>query len=157
MAKVSLRNYNREIEAMTDRGQLDEAIAHCQHILKTFPKHLETYRLLGKAFLEYKRYKDAVDIFSRVLVVAPNDFVANVGMSIIRDEENNLDDAIWHMERAFEVQSANPAIQGELQRLYGYDLLARIGVKINLEAETKGTYFPKILSRNTSLDRKSVV
>jgi len=119
MAKVSLRNYNREIEAMTDRSQLDEAIAHCLHILTIFPKHLETYRLLGKAYLEYKRYKDAVDIFSRVLVVEPNDFVANVGMSIIRDEEDKLDDAIWHMERAFEVQSANPAIQGELQRLYG--------------------------------------
>lgn len=28
--------------------------------------------------------------------------------------------------------------------------LARIGVKINLEAESKTTYFPKILSRNTS-------
>ena len=29
-------------------------------------------------------------------------------------------------------------------------MLARVGVKVNLEAETKGTYFPKILSRNTS-------
>ena len=29
-------------------------------------------------------------------------------------------------------------------------MLARIGIKINLMAETKGTYFPKILSRNTS-------
>jgi len=28
--------------------------------------------------------------------------------------------------------------------------LSRIGVKINLQAETKGSYFPKILSRNTS-------
>ena len=28
--------------------------------------------------------------------------------------------------------------------------LARVGVKINLEAETKGTYFPKILRRDTS-------
>jgi peptide/nickel transport system substrate-binding protein len=28
--------------------------------------------------------------------------------------------------------------------------LSRIGVKINLEAETKATYFPKVLSRNTS-------
>jgi peptide/nickel transport system substrate-binding protein len=28
--------------------------------------------------------------------------------------------------------------------------LARIGVKVNLVAETKATYFPKILSRNTS-------
>jgi peptide/nickel transport system substrate-binding protein len=29
-------------------------------------------------------------------------------------------------------------------------MLARVGVKVNLSAETKGTYFPKILSRNTS-------
>jgi tetratricopeptide (TPR) repeat protein len=119
MAKVSLRAYNREIEAMVDRGQLDEAIAHSQHILKTFPKHLDTYRLLGKAFLEYKRFNEAVDIFSRVLAAQPNDFVSNVGMSIIRDEQGKMDDAIWHMERAFETQPSNPAIQGELQRLYG--------------------------------------
>ena len=118
MAKVSLRAYNREIETMIDRGQMDEAIAHCHHIFKTFPKHLETYRLLGKAYLEYKRFGEAVDIFTRVLVTVPNDFVANVGMSIIRDEDNKLDDAIWHMERAFEVQPSNPAINGELQRLY---------------------------------------
>ncbi len=29
-------------------------------------------------------------------------------------------------------------------------MMARVGVKINLEAESKATYFPKILSRNTS-------
>ena len=119
MAKVFLRAYNREIETMIDRGQLDEAIAHCHHILKTFPKHLETYRLLGKAYLEGKRYGDAVDVFSRVLASVPNDFVSHVGLSIIRDEENKLDDAIWHMERAFETQPSNSAIQSELQRLYG--------------------------------------
>ncbi|HSL46615.1 MAG TPA: tetratricopeptide repeat protein [Anaerolineales bacterium] len=118
MAKVSLRAYNQEIETMIDRGHLDEAIAHCRHILKTFPKYIETYRLLGKAYLEYKRYGEAADIFSRVLAAVPNDFVANVGMSIIRDEENHLDDAIWHMERAFETQPSNAAIQSELQRLY---------------------------------------
>src|SRR5512147_2927307 len=119
MAKVSLRVYNQEIEAMIDRGQLDEAVAHCKHILKTFPKHLETYRLLGKAYLEYKRYPDAADIFARVLVAVPDDFVANVGMSIIRDEENKLDDAIWRMERAYDTQASNIAIKSEMQRLYG--------------------------------------
>ncbi len=119
MAKVSLRIYNREIESLIDHGQNDEATAHCLHILKTFPKHLETYRLLGKSFLEAKKYNEAVDIFSRLLVCVPDDFVANVGMSIINDEQNKLDNAIWHMERAFESQPSNAAIQGELQRLYG--------------------------------------
>jgi len=119
MAKVSLRIYNREIETMVDRGQLDEAIAHCRHILNAFPKNLETYRLLGKAYLEARRYDEATDIFERVLMAVPDDFVAHVGMSIIDDERNDMDAAIWHMERAFEVQPSNAAIQGELQRLFG--------------------------------------
>ncbi len=119
MAKISLRMYTREIEGLVEQQRLEEAIAHCRHILKSYPKHLETYRLLGKAYLEAKRYDQAVDIFQRVLVVAPEDFVSHVGMSIISDDKGQLDDAIWHMERAFEVQPSNAAIQGELQRLFG--------------------------------------
>ena len=119
MAKVSLRIYNRDIESLIDQGHLDEAIAHCRHILQMFSKHLETYRLLGKAYLEAKRYDEAVDIFSRTLMSVPDDFVAHVGMSIIRDDQAKLDDAIWHMERAFESQPSNSAIQSELRRLFG--------------------------------------
>jgi cytochrome c-type biogenesis protein CcmH/NrfG len=119
MAKVSLRIYNREIGTLIDQGQVTEAIAHCHHILKTFPKHLETYRLLGKAYLEAGRYNDAGDIFSRVLMAVPNDFVSHAGMSVIADEKGKLDEAIWHMQRAFESHPSNTAVQGELQRLYG--------------------------------------
>ena len=119
MAKVSLRKYNKEIENLVERGQLDEAIAHCRHVLNTFPKNLETYRLIGKAYLEAKRYNEATDIFERLLMAVPDDFVAHVGMSIIHDEQKNMDAAIWHMQRAFEVQPSNAAIQAELQRLYG--------------------------------------
>ncbi|MDP1779480.1 MAG: tetratricopeptide repeat protein, partial [Anaerolineales bacterium] len=119
MAKVSLRNYIREIESLIEKGHTDKAIAHCRHILQTFPKHLETYRLLGKAYLESRSYNEAVDILGRVLICVPDDFVSHVGLSIIRDEENKLDEAIWHMERASESQPSNAAIQGELQRLYG--------------------------------------
>jgi len=119
MSKVSLRVYTRDIEGMIEAGQIDESVAHGLHILKTFPMHLETYRLLGKAFLEGKQYANAADIFRRILMAVPDDFVSHVGMSIIADDESRLDDAIWHMERAFEVQPSNPAIQGELRRLYG--------------------------------------
>ena len=118
MAKIPLRAYNREIEGMIDQGQTLEAVAHCQHILKTFPKCLDTYRLLGKAYLELQRFSEAADVFNRLLLAVPEDFIANLGMSIIYDDQKNLDAAIWHMERAFETQSSNPAIQGELRRLY---------------------------------------
>jgi tetratricopeptide (TPR) repeat protein len=119
MAIISLRAYNREIEGMIDNGQLDEAVAHCRHILATFPKHIASYRLLGKAHLEQQRISDATDIFQRVLSAIPDDFISNVGMSIIREDENNLDASIWHMELAYEAQPANIAIQDELRRLYG--------------------------------------
>lgn len=119
MTNVSLRIYNREIEGLIEGGRIDEVIAHCLHILKTFPMYVETYRLLGKAYLEARRYADAANIFQRVLMAVPDDFVAHVGMSIIRDDEGEFDEAIWHMERAFEIQPSNPAIQSELKRLYG--------------------------------------
>jgi tetratricopeptide (TPR) repeat protein len=119
MAIIPLRQYNREIEGMIDSGQIEEAIDHCRHILQTYPKYIQTYRLLGKAHLESQQYTDASDIFQRLLAVVPDDFVAHVGMSIIREDENNLDAAIWHMERAFETQPSNGAIQEELRRLYG--------------------------------------
>ena len=118
MAKVSLRTYNREIETLIDRAHIEEAADHCKHILQAYPKHLETYRLLGKAFLESQRFGEAADIFERVLASIPDDFFSHVGMSIIREDENNLDRAIWHMERAFESQPANTVVQNELRRLF---------------------------------------
>jgi tetratricopeptide (TPR) repeat protein len=119
MAEINLRAYITEIDDLVEKDQLDEAIAHCRHILEIYPKHLATYRLLGKAYLESKRYGDAADIFQRVLSAAPDDFVSHIGMAIVREDEGNLDAAIWHMERAFETNPANPAIQQELRRLIG--------------------------------------
>jgi len=119
MARIPLRSYNREIENLIERGQIEEAIAHGKNILKQYPKHIETYRLLGKAFLESQRYSEASDILQRVLSVIPDDFVAQLGMSIIREDEGNLDAAIWHMERAYEVDPFNRAVQDELRLLYG--------------------------------------
>lgn len=120
MPKISLRAYDREIEALIEQGQrIDEAVAHCTRILELHPRHLETLCLLGKAHLEAKRYELAVDSFERVLASVPEDFVSHVGLSVIAGDTGKLDDAISHMERAFEAQPSNAAVQGELQRLFG--------------------------------------
>jgi len=119
MAKISLRTYNREIRNLIDSGDSEAAIEHCHQILHYYPKHVNTYRLLGEAYLACKQHNDASDIFQRVLSSIPDDFISHVGMSVIREEDEKLDEAIWHMERAFEVQPATTTIQGELLRLYG--------------------------------------
>ena len=119
MAKIELRAYNREIETVIEHGQIEEAIAHCKYILRFFPKHIDTYRLLGNAYIESQRYSEAADILQRILSVLPDDFFAQIGMSIVREDEGNLDAAIFHMEHAHEIQPSNGAVQDELRRLYG--------------------------------------
>ncbi|MBN1439564.1 MAG: tetratricopeptide repeat protein [Anaerolineales bacterium] len=119
MTEIALRAYNQEIKDLIDHGHFDEAIAHCQHVLESFPRHIETYRLLGKAFLEQGRHGDAADVFQRVLSAIPEDWLSHVAMAIVREDESNLDMAIWHMERAYEVNPSNPTVQQEVRRLRG--------------------------------------
>jgi tetratricopeptide (TPR) repeat protein len=119
VAQISLRDYLKGIEEIIDSGQIEDALLHCRHVLQSLPKHVDTYRLMGKAYLEAKRHSEAGDIFQRVLSSVPDDFVAHIGMSIIREDEGNQNAAIWHMERAFEAQPSNRAVQDELRRLYG--------------------------------------
>ena len=119
MSDVALRDYITEIDGMIEHSAYDTAIAHCRHILTQYPRYLEVYRTLGKAVLEKEDDEAALDIFQRVLSVDPEDFVARVGLSIIYDRRNDLDKAIWHMERAFDLMPSNEVIQSELKRLYG--------------------------------------
>ena len=119
MTQVNLRSYNREINQMIEDGRSSEAIGHCLYILEQFSRHVETYRLLGTAYLDKKHYSDAGDIFLRVLSVIPDDLVAHIGLSVIKEHENQIDPAIWHMERAYEIQPANRVLKDELLRLYG--------------------------------------
>ncbi len=118
MAEVALRDYLVEINTLIERNSLDTAIQHCRHILGAYPKYVEVYRLLGKALLEKEAYDDAADVFQRVLSVDPEDFVARVGLSIIAERHDQLDKAIYQMERAYDLVPHNDVIQGELRHLY---------------------------------------
>jgi tetratricopeptide (TPR) repeat protein len=118
MAEVAFRDYLNEIDNLIEHGSLDQATQHCRHLLAQHPKAVEVYRLLGKVLLEQEEDRAAQDVFQRVLSVDPEDFVARVGLSIIHDRNNEVEPAIWHMERAFEIAPSNPLIQGELRRLY---------------------------------------
>jgi tetratricopeptide (TPR) repeat protein len=119
MAEISLQEYSQRIDEFIERGQYDEAVAHGRHVLQHYPKHLATYRLLGKAMLEVGQDALAQDMFRRVLSGDPEDLVSLVGMGITYDRQGDLQRAIWHVERAFEVHSDNQAVQEELRRLYG--------------------------------------
>ncbi|HSM54658.1 MAG TPA: tetratricopeptide repeat protein [Candidatus Sulfomarinibacteraceae bacterium] len=119
MPDVLLQDYLEEISNLIDESRLGEAVRHCRFILQQYPRHVDTYRLLGKAFLERGELQAAADVFRRVLSADPEDFIAHAGMAIIYKQEDQYKQAVWHMERAFEVDPYNAAIQEALKDLYG--------------------------------------
>ena len=118
MTSVPLRAYIRTIDNLIEFHKLNEAILHGNHILKLYPKNIDTYRLLGKALLECENHEAAEVIFNRILNVHPDDFIANLGLSYIYETRGDLSESVRHMELAFELQPANESIQDELRRLY---------------------------------------
>lgn len=128
MTSILLHDYVEQIDKLIDDNRLVEAIEHCRHVLHHYPRHIDTYRVMGKALLEKQEYDAANDLFLRILGADPNDFISHVGLSIIYKEESQFDQALWHLERAYEIQPYNVAIQGELRQLYAAQTDERLGI-----------------------------
>ena len=114
---ITLRTYFDEIENFIDQNLLDQVVAHSTHILKVFPNSYEAMRFLAQAYLEEKKYKESAAIFEKILTIVPDDFISHVGMSAIKEEQFDLDSAIFHMELAYDTQPSNVIVQDELKRL----------------------------------------
>jgi len=119
MAEIGLGEYCDEVKELIKSQSIDEAIAICRHILERFPKYIMPYRLLGETALEREEYDEAATLFTRVLGADPEDVIAHVGLAVVHDEKKGLEEAIWHLERAFELAPGNTEIRQELKRLYG--------------------------------------
>jgi hypothetical protein len=115
---IALHKYHEQIEQLLEDGAYHLAGKHCRQILQQHPLHVPTYRLLAKTSLESNQYREAKDLFQRILSADPNDYIAHVGLSIIYKEENVDAQALWHLERAYEIEPYNAAIQQELRVLY---------------------------------------
>ncbi len=126
MSTIALKSYHEEINKLYKREVFDEVVGHCHHILKHFPKELDTYRLLGSALLQLNRHTEAAEVFRRILSAVPRDYTAHQGLSQVAEIEADMDGAIWHAERIFEAFPGNTATVNELRRLYrerdGHDI-----------------------------------
>lgn len=118
MDEVTLSKYCDEAKELVRADSYDQAVAICRHILRHYPKCLRAYRLLGEACLEKGDYVEAANLFKRVMGADLEDMVVYVGLGIIFDEQGALEEAIWQLQRAFELNPGNAEIRKELQRLY---------------------------------------
>lgn len=118
MTLVPLHDHVEMMREHLREGQFADVITLGHHVLRHYPKHLETYRLLGEASLETGDLSAAADLFQRVRSADPENVVALVGLSIVHEQQKQIEEAIWHLERAFEIQPANADLRKELLRLY---------------------------------------
>ncbi len=120
MARVTLQEYGAEARRLIDERAFDQAIGICRHILQRYPKHTKTYQVLGEALLEKGDLDEAESIFKRLLEQAdPENFVAYGGLGVINEEKGQFEQAIWYMERAFELVPNRDEVRNALRRLYG--------------------------------------
>ena len=119
MNKISLAEYRQQIERAIEQERYKEAVAHARHILGEYPKCLQAYWLMGKAMLKAGQDELATDMLERVLSADPEHLLAWVGMSEIAQQQEDLEAAVWYLERAFELATDNEMVAEELRRLYG--------------------------------------
>jgi len=118
MAEISLKDYQNKLERLLVTGTTDEVIHHCRHILQYYPKNVAAYRILGQALVNSTGIEEAGEIFRRVLGVYPDDYIAHIGLSDVYQRTGKANEAIWHMERAYEQDPNNKANNDRLRDLY---------------------------------------
>lgn len=117
MADVLLREYVDQLRDLLHAGKHADAFTLGQHILHYFPKHVETYTLLAQASLQVNDLAGATDLFRRVLSADPENVLALAGMALLSETQEKYDEALWYLERAYEVQPGNDDLRRELLRI----------------------------------------
>ena len=119
MNEIPLAEYRQQIVNAIDDGRYAEAVVHGRHILESYPKDVHAYWLLGRAMFEAGQDEQASDMFKRVLSADPDRMLAWVGLSELAERQGDLEAAIGHLERAFELATDNDGIASHLRHLYG--------------------------------------
>ncbi len=119
MAEIALHQYENEINQLIEEARYVEALAHTRHILRQHPRYVGAYYLLGKILLEADQPELAIDMFYRALNADPEHLMARIGLTIAHQRLDNLNAAIWNLERAVELNPGDPDLVDELRQLYG--------------------------------------
>ena len=117
MPNIRLQEYTTKIGKLIRDNRQDEAIAHCLHILHLYPKHIQSYRLLGEACLQEERLLEARDCFQRTLSADPENVPAWIGLASTYEKEGKSGEALWLAQRALELAAGNAEVRRKVQSL----------------------------------------
>jgi tetratricopeptide (TPR) repeat protein len=109
------------------KGQLEEAQACYEKILKTQPLHFDALHLLGAIASQRKNYQTAAELISKAIAINPNNARAHYNLGVALHELKQLDAAVSSYNIALELQPNFPAAQSNRSMA-----LEQLGVFVSL-------------------------
>ena len=148
MTALSLEDHCSAAHESIQRDLYEEAIEICRRILSRHPLHVRAYTILGEASLAMGEHAEAANLFRRVLGADPENTIAYAGLGVIYEERGLLEEATWHMERAFDLTPYNSGVREALSGLYAQlDVTPRHRLKLTRAALARfyirGQLYPK--------------
>src|SRR6267378_2096928 len=89
---------------LLEKGQVDEAIVHCETAVTIQPNDPDAQVALGSVLLEKKRIDEAIMHYQKALAIRPDYFLARCGLGRALLEKGELDTAIRHFRAALLIQ-----------------------------------------------------
>src|SRR5579862_8799633 len=117
MAQITLRDYLQETEDAIANGRTDDALAHCQHILASFPESLEAQRLLGEVYLAQGHLEEAQQTFDWVLTNDPENIIVYCDRALISERSADYETALDCYQQAYELSRGNSNIRDQFNQL----------------------------------------
>ncbi len=121
-----LWHYPDNQEAWYQMGMANDQLEHTNKSVDCFykcikinPKHANAYNYIGYMYAEKKmRLDDAVRLIHKALEIEPENgaFLDSLGWAYY--QQNNMDDALKNLERAYKLMSNDPVITGHLADVY---------------------------------------
>jgi tetratricopeptide (TPR) repeat protein len=117
MAQITLRDYLQETEDAIANTRIDDALAHCQQILASFPESLEAQRLLGEIYLAQGHLEEAQQTFDWVLTNDPENIIVYCDRALISERSSDYDTALDCYQQAYELSRGNSDIRNQFNKL----------------------------------------
>lgn len=118
MAEINLRDYLRQIDTFVRRGNLDEAVAHARHVLAKYPKNGAAYRNMARALIGQSQWSQALDVLQRLATAHIDDPWVQAHLGYVYRRLQDLDKALYHYERAFDLSPNDANVIKNLRELY---------------------------------------
>ena len=106
--------HNNLGNALLQKGNVDEAIAHYQKALQIKPDYAEAHNNLGNALLQKGNVDEAITHYQKALQINPDYAEAHNNLGIALLQKGNVDEAIAHFQKALQIKPDNAEAHNNL-------------------------------------------